>query len=433
MIDRSKIVDLSHGIRRKGENFPFHSDYVGNRDEEYYCVRSNIFTGSHVATHVETPHHHMRDGLDALTYPLTHLVGDAVCLDLSKKAPEEPVTVEELKQYAHLIHEGDIILFWTGCDKFHRTERWMDYRYFEVDAMQYVQSFHPRAIGVDSFGIEIPGARTGEPDHMACFNNNCAVIECLDNLEQIANERVSVLMLTIPMDGVDACPVRAVAIRGDGHFSPRDVISLGHHLYDKKERLQYTFSRAGDVVDLFYGMTDVFLDSHVGTHVVFERHHKIDGVSCWDFPLEKLIGEAVTLDVSGRKCDEPITLEELLPYKDMIREGDIIFLYTGYADYYRTKHETYCRTVTPEAMEFLVSFRPGAIGVDAFGLEPEGKRNVDEPNRALCFRNGIAVVENLTNLDRIVGRRTDVFILPLPMEGVDASPIRPVAIENFRP
>ena len=46
MIDKEKVVDLSHRILRRGENFPFHSDYIGNRSSEDWYVMSNIFIGS---------------------------------------------------------------------------------------------------------------------------------------------------------------------------------------------------------------------------------------------------------------------------------------------------------------------------------------------------------------------------------------------------
>lgn len=33
---------------------------------------------THVGTHIDLPYHHSRDGLDAATFPLTDLVGNAV-------------------------------------------------------------------------------------------------------------------------------------------------------------------------------------------------------------------------------------------------------------------------------------------------------------------------------------------------------------------
>ena len=102
MIDKEKVVDLSHRILRRGENFPFHSDYIGNRSSKDWYVMSNIFIGSHVGTHVEVPKHHVRDGLDCLHYPLENLVGDCVTLDCSGKEVDEPITLEEVSGHVSL-------------------------------------------------------------------------------------------------------------------------------------------------------------------------------------------------------------------------------------------------------------------------------------------------------------------------------------------
>ena len=211
-LDYSKVVDLSHRILQDQENFGFRSVFSGTNRPDWY-VMSDILMGSHVGTHVEVPRHHAKDGLDCLDYPLENLIGACVTLDCSGKEADEPITLEEVMRYKDLIREGDMIFLWTGFDRYHRTERWRDYRYIAEDAMEWLISFHPKAIGVDAFGIEIPGENTGEPNHMRCFDRNIAVVEALDNLEQIKNTRTTVLMLILPMEGVDACPVRAIAIR----------------------------------------------------------------------------------------------------------------------------------------------------------------------------------------------------------------------------
>ena len=147
MIQTEKIVDLSQKILRRGENFPFHSDYIGNRHTGQWYVMSNIFIGSHVATHVECPRHHIKDGLDCLHYPLENLIGSCVTLDCTGKEVDDPITLEEVMRYKDLIHKGDIIFLWTGFDKYHRTERWTDYRYIAEDAMEWLVSFARSAHG----------------------------------------------------------------------------------------------------------------------------------------------------------------------------------------------------------------------------------------------------------------------------------------------
>ena len=51
-----------------------------------------------------------------------------------------------------------------------------------------------------------------------------------------------------------------------------------------------------------------------------------------------------------------------------------------------------------------------------------------EPAQHACFDRGVAIVESLANLDKIVGERVTAFILPVPMEEMPASPVRVVAL-----
>ena len=52
---------------------------------------------SHCGTHIEFPYHHNRTGLDAGSFPLERLVGDAVLLDFRHKQAGEDVTRAELE------------------------------------------------------------------------------------------------------------------------------------------------------------------------------------------------------------------------------------------------------------------------------------------------------------------------------------------------
>ena len=54
------------------------------------------------------------------------------------------------------------------------------------------------------------------------------------------------------------------------------------------------------------------MSSHVGTHVEFPYHHLKEGKSAADYPLERLIGEAVLFDFSYKKKDEEITKQEII-------------------------------------------------------------------------------------------------------------------------
>jgi arylformamidase len=48
------------------------------------------------------------------------------------------------------------------------------------------------------------------------FKNNIAMVESATNLSKIGDERALVIILPLPIEGIDACPVRIIAIRKGG-------------------------------------------------------------------------------------------------------------------------------------------------------------------------------------------------------------------------
>lgn len=177
--------------------------------------------------------------------------------------------------------------------------------------------------------------------------------------------------------------------------------------------------------DIWYILCEVSYLTHAGTHIEFPYHHWRDGVGPADYPLDRLIGEAIVLDFSHKRAGEAITLEEVQAHADRIKESDIIFLRTDMDKLYRTKRWSDQPYLTEEAMEWLVSLNPKVIGTDAAGFEVPGTDY--QPNHLTMFKNNIAMVESATNLAAVGDARVKVYILPLPIEGVEASPVRIIA------
>lgn len=124
-----------------------------------------------------------------------------------------------------------------------------------------------------------------------------------------------------------------------------------------------------------------------------------------------------------------MSLEEFKAYDDKIKEGDIVFLHTGLDKKWRTEEWEPYPSVACDAMEWLIREKKiKAIGTDATSLE---NFNIpDQPNHNLAFKNNLAMVESLTNLDKIENGRALVFILPLKIIGIEACPVRIIAIND---
>ena len=69
------------------------------------------------------------------------------------------------------------------------------------------------------------------------------------------------------------------------------------------------------------------------------------------------------------------------------------------------------------------------MGVDSAGVELAADATHANINHLVLFRAGIPVIENLANLDRVSRPRVKVYALPVPARGLDAFPLRVIAVE----
>lgn len=178
---------------------------------------------------------------------------------------------------------------------------------------------------------------------------------------------------------------------------------------------------------------------HVGTHVDAPSHCLEDGISIERLDIARLFGDAVCIDLSRGDVDYGYTAEDFERAVPRIERDDIVLIYSGYRD--RRPNERIRQTfVTPDAAQWLVDRGVRSVGCEPGGLEHcwDGlyvKRwdDKDTPNpppwpaHRILLANSIYIIEGLTNLDRIVGRRVRFAALPLLAPGLSGSPVRAVA------
>lgn len=210
------------------------------------------------------------------------------------------------------------------------------------------------------------------------------------------------------------------------------VVDLTHRLLPGEEQYTVEIKQRGTLRETRTGdiMHDVYMFSHSGTHVEVSRHFYADGKDTSDFPPETFVGPALRLDFRHKQTNEPITIADIQAAGE-VHEKDIIILWEGRDHLYRTKESHERPYLTEEAGEWLVLEKKiKLLGTDASGFEVRGGGK-DHPNHHLFFRagNDVPVVECLCNLDQIPTDRFFFVGLPLPVKGMDASPIRAIALE----
>jgi arylformamidase len=215
------------------------------------------------------------------------------------------------------------------------------------------------------------------------------------------------------------------------------IVELSHPMLPGKEKFQLDIA-VRDVTeylpevthrdDIWYVLTDIAMNSHMGTHIEFPHHHYKQGATGANFPLKQLIANAVVLDFSHKKKDEWITLDEVKAYDGQIQKGDIVFVRTDMDIYFREQNWNDEVHLKAEALDWILRFEPSVVGTDATGFEVPGTDY--QPNHLALFTKGIGMIESDTNLKQIQGGRALVFILPLPIAGIDACPVRIIAVKE---
>ncbi len=158
---------------------------------------------------------------------------------------------------------------------------------------------------------------------------------------------------------------------------------------------------------------------HVGTHMDAPLHMIKNGKRIDEIDPERFFGNGILIDVRGKNYIDSSVLKKITIEKD-----SVILLYTGYGNKYRT--DDYFKGY-PELKDDFAK-RAVALGVKMVGMDMLGP-DYDKPwtTHKILLGNNITILENLTNLDQLLGvKNFEVIALPAKLQ-TDAAPVRVIA------
>ena len=164
--------------------------------------------------------------------------------------------------------------------------------------------------------------------------------------------------------------------------------------------------------------------AHTATHIDLAATDR-------SVPPERMIGRGRLIDVS-ELGDTVIRLPQV-EKKNQIQARDFVFFKTGWSQFAGTDRYYEHPELAHEVIQWLVSNRVNAVGIDALGL---GRGPNHGKYDRLLGEHGIFVIENLTNLHSVSEREFTVFCFPLKIANVDALPCRvivEVGSNTFQP
>jgi arylformamidase len=174
-----------------------------------------------------------------------------------------------------------------------------------------------------------------------------------------------------------------------------------------------------------YAMSDYHLLNHIGTHVDAPSHLVAGGDTLDEIALERLVCDALTIDVSGREPG-PLPLSELDPHLDAIRPGDIVLLNSDNARNYGSEaYWTGWSYPDAEASRALIERGVSGVGFDGPSADPVDTE--DYGLHRIWLAAGRLIIENLANLDQLP-QRAPVVVAPMRVASANGAPVRAFAL-----
>ena len=178
---------------------------------------------------------------------------------------------------------------------------------------------------------------------------------------------------------------------------------------------------------------------HTGTHVESALHTIENGEAIDEVALDRVIGEAVVLDLTPTEPMQIIEVadlekanQKLKAAGESIRPGDILLLRTDWAQRHIGTQKYFKESpgLTEEAAKWLVGRRPKSIGCDFFE-EPAARQpgwTADQfVVHGVILGADIPLIEGLVNL-RDLPPRVRFFAPFYKFSGVESAPARAFAL-----
>lgn len=177
-----------------------------------------------------------------------------------------------------------------------------------------------------------------------------------------------------------------------------------------------------------YNVHRICMGSHAGTHIDAPAHFVAGGATVDALPPEDFVLVGTVLDLRDKGPRQPVTVKDLEPFAARLDGVQFPLLYFGWDRYWQDPEQMQAHPfLSGEAARWLADRGVRGVGTDGMSVDETGGEAC--PAHEELMGRGLLIAENLANLGRIRTARPLLFLLPLPLVGSDASPVRAVALE----
>ena len=217
-----------------------------------------------------------------------------------------------------------------------------------------------------------------------------------------------------------------------GRVGPYRTINLSKIIDPQTESRRCRLQRHVSVVMGVEGYhTDVDIMSHLGTHVEAPSHWADTLKDVADLPPDHYLGRGVLLKLQTCKPRSLITREDLdAADRGRVQPGDVLVLDSPYhAEPFAEDPLDQRPDLSRQSAEWFVEKKVKGVGFGD-GVAIENNAEHCKICHEIMLGNDILFIEVMQNIDKL---QEDIFLIiymPLPICGLDSSPVNVMAIEG---
>jgi kynurenine formamidase len=176
--------------------------------EDVVCNHSAFVTCNHTGTHMDAPAHFYNGVRTIEQVPLEQFIGAAALVDVRRVGPRGEINPADIAKCEEAIKATGKVIFWTGwSSRWGQDDYFDDYPVLSVSAAAWLLERKVHLVGMDTPSPD----REPHSVHYVLLGANMVIVENLRGLEQIDRDVFELSVVPLPLKGLEASPVRAIA------------------------------------------------------------------------------------------------------------------------------------------------------------------------------------------------------------------------------
>ena len=156
---------------------------------------------------------------------------------------------------------------------------------------------------------------------------------------------------------------------------------------------------------------------HVGTHMDAPAHMVLGGKFLDEYPPEKFFGKGIIVDARGKTSAGLELLQGV-----NIQKGNIVLVCFGWSKAFGA--DEYYFNYPEISQDFATQL--ARAGASMVGMDTPSPDKAPYAVHNILFKNDVLVLENLTNLEKLIGKNFEITALPAKFQA-EAAPTRVIA------